>query len=378
MQKIELSVCYMVKNEAENLPVSLASIKDAADEVVVVDTGSQDNTKEIAAAIGARVYDFPWQDDFSAPRNYAIEQAQGEWILFLDADEYFPSALNKDKLLCYLAGQKEKDAILLLRYNIENDKERKDWRTDWCLRIFRNVPYLRYKGRIHENIARHNGELQVAYAPTEWYLYHTGYKKELNEAKAQRNLRLLQQSIREEGWQPGYDLYLMDCYYGLQEYEKALQHGMSLLRGDCYVYGGMVHVYHMILECMRFLHRPDEDMLPFAQEACREYPDIPEFYGEQGMILCGMGQLIQARQLLIDALLRYEERQAKGQLDGYFSPVVAAKVAARLGEIAMHYEDEEEAAFWFRQAMTYCDNSEVVLMKYQKYRQWAAEKGLEP
>lgn len=374
MQPIKLSVCYMVKNEANTLPISLDSIKSAADEIIVVDTGSTDSTKKIAASYGARLYDFPWQDDFSAPRNFAIEQARGTWILFLDADEYFAEPLEREKILAYLDSLGAKDVVLLLRQNAAGSDAQTSWNTDWCLRIFRNLSQLRYQGRIHENIARQDGELQVAYGPVSFRLLHTGYAGPLGTEKARRNLRLIEQAIAEEGWQPGYDYYLMDCFYGLGEYEKAMQHGKNFLVGDCYAYGGESHIYHVILECMRALQKPDREMLPWAQEACRKYPSLPEFYAEQGMILCGLGRLAEARQLFIEALLRYEEHTADVEQDGYFSQEVAAKVAARLGEIAMHYENLDEAAVWFKQSLEYCSSNRTILSKVEKFLQWAEKK----
>lgn len=378
MHDCQISVCYMVKNEAASLPISLKSIKNAADEIIVVDTGSTDDTKKIAASFGAKLFDFPWCNDFSAPRNYVIEQAQGEWILFLDADEYFQETLDRMKLLEYLQTLQGKDGVLLLRRNIEPMENKIRWNTDWCLRIFRNSSELRYHGRIHENIAKMNGQLQVAYGPEDFCLLHTGYAGRLSEEKSRRNLDLIEAAIREEGWQPGYDYYLMDCYFGLHQYEKAMQHAKNFLAGDCFAYGGESHVYHMILECMRAMKMSDEEMLCWAEEARQKHPSLPEFYAEKGMILCGLGRLPEARQQLIEALLHYEEHTADKRQDSYFSPLVAAKTAARLGEIAMHYDDFDEAVIWFKQAMEYCDTDENVTAKVEKFLDWAEDKGIMP
>ena len=192
------------------------------------------------------------------------------------------------------------------------------------------------------------------------------------------SLKLLEAAIAEKGWQPGYDYYLMDCYFGLQEYEKAMQHAKNFLAGDCFAYGGDSHVYHMILECMRALKMADAEMLQWAEEAGRKHPTLPEFYAERGMILCGLGRLPEARQQLIEALLHYEQHTADKKQESYFSPLVAAKTAARLGEIAMYYDDAEEAAIWFRQAMTYCDTDENVTAKVKKFLEWAEDKGIMP
>ena len=87
---VRLSQCMIVKNEEKNIERALSWGKDIMYEQIVVDTGSTDRTVEIAKGMGAKVYHFEWIDDFAAAKNYAIEQAKGDWIAFLDADEYFP------------------------------------------------------------------------------------------------------------------------------------------------------------------------------------------------------------------------------------------------------------------------------------------------
>ena len=86
---MKISACVIAKNEAENLPRWLASMRVFADEMIVVDTGSTDATVEIARAGGARVCHFDWINDFAAAKNFALDQAQGDWVVFTDADEYF-------------------------------------------------------------------------------------------------------------------------------------------------------------------------------------------------------------------------------------------------------------------------------------------------
>jgi glycosyltransferase involved in cell wall biosynthesis len=82
-----------VKDEEAQLPGCLQAAADLVDEVIVVDTGSADRTKEVAAGLGARVFDFPWCDSFAAARNESLRHATGDWIFWLDGDEY----LDADK-----------------------------------------------------------------------------------------------------------------------------------------------------------------------------------------------------------------------------------------------------------------------------------------
>ena len=84
---VMVSACVIAKNEERNLPRWLDSMREVADELIVVDTGSTDATVALAEQAGARVFHFTWIDDFAAAKNYALDQARGRWILFLDADE---------------------------------------------------------------------------------------------------------------------------------------------------------------------------------------------------------------------------------------------------------------------------------------------------
>ena len=91
-----LSVCMIVKDEEETLPICLKSIKDIADEIIVVDTGSKDKTVEVAKSFGAKVYFFKWINDFSAARNESLKYATSDWLLVLDADEYLLPELKEE------------------------------------------------------------------------------------------------------------------------------------------------------------------------------------------------------------------------------------------------------------------------------------------
>ena len=139
---MKLTACYMVKNEASNLPRSLASIRGAWDELIVVDTGSEDATRAIAASFGAQVLDVPWCDDFSAPRNAAVDAAQGDWILFLDADEYFESDCSLRERIEGLVTSSEKDAWLILRKNM-SDMDGTSCSMDYAVRLVLNMPASR-------------------------------------------------------------------------------------------------------------------------------------------------------------------------------------------------------------------------------------------
>src|SRR5439155_13065719 len=94
---MSVSLCLMVRNEEQKLVACLQSAADLVDEVIVVDTGSMDGTRELATKLGARVVEFPWCDDFAAARNECIRHARGDFIFWMDADESIDSS-NREKL----------------------------------------------------------------------------------------------------------------------------------------------------------------------------------------------------------------------------------------------------------------------------------------
>ena len=178
---MKITACTIVKNEEKNLPIWLDCMKRIADEIIVVDTGSTDNTKELANAV-ATVYDFTWQDNFAAAKNYALSKATGNWILFLDADEYFPiAALNVLKQHLDKAG-KNIEAFLC---KIKNLNEQGTIQSSFFnIRIFRHLPFLKYEGIVHERLINTNGKKVIAAVIDEKiYICHTGYTGKMVQRK---------------------------------------------------------------------------------------------------------------------------------------------------------------------------------------------------
>ena len=210
--EIKISACYMVKNEEENLPRSLESVKKAADEIIVVDTGSTDRTIEIARNVGAKIIETTWGDNFSTPRNMAIEAATGDWIIFLDADEFFA---YPDKVRPAIKKLSDQTAILIPRIDID-EEQKKELNHDWSLRIFKNVDYLRYRGSIHENLKNlKGGDLPYTFGHRDLTIYHTGYASSVIKRKLQRNLDMIEAEIKQYGYNS------FGLLYGLRRLRKS-------------------------------------------------------------------------------------------------------------------------------------------------------------
>jgi glycosyltransferase involved in cell wall biosynthesis len=144
-----LSLCMIVKNEEHNLPRCLDSVRDLARELIVVDTGSTDQTRRIAAAYGASVIPFDFRVvDFASARNCAIARATGGWILMLDADETLDRA--GAPVLAAISATEQEAGYFLERRNLASGSARPI--TDYVVRLFPNRPEYRYRGRVHETI----------------------------------------------------------------------------------------------------------------------------------------------------------------------------------------------------------------------------------
>lgn len=188
-----LSVCIITKNEQQNIERCLKSLKPYDLEVIVVDTGSTDKTKEVAAKYTSNIYDFPWCDDFAAAKNFAISKATNAYALVLDSDEYIEQ-LDMSKLVTLIKVNQDKVGRIR-RKNILTKKGIKQENKEWINRIF-NKELFHYEGRIHEQVVRIDGEEYATYE-TPITILHTGYDlpEEEKNAKAQRNIKLLEQEL---------------------------------------------------------------------------------------------------------------------------------------------------------------------------------------
>ena len=281
--KFKISACYIVKNEEKTLPRSIESLKSAVDEIIIVDTGSTDKTMEIAKSYGAKVIETTWNDDFSAPRNLAIDNATGEWIIFLDADEFFA---YPDKVRLAIEKLANETTIIIPRINIDADNNNREINRNNDLRIFRNVDYLRYRGMIHENLENiSGGDLPHVYSGDDLTIYHTGYSATLSEEKFRRNLRILEIEVKQYGYRVQQDMSFASCYTGLGDYENALVYAKRAAKNYKQIITNPEAPFVHALKAMYELKYPIEECLQFLDEAIQALPDVPFFYDQQGILL---------------------------------------------------------------------------------------------
>ncbi len=315
-----ISVCMIVKDEEKNLKRCLESVQGLADEIIIVDTGSSDNTKEIATQFTDKIYDFQWCDDFSAARNFCLKQAVGDWVLFLDADEtisksdhqmikelvsdfqaegylltirnYFKSweDLNLGRSSSGLKikgiGAAESGRINSMGDNYPESQGSVGWTPSLNLRLFRNTGGVAFSGAVHEDVADSiKGRIIAAAVP----IHHFGkLDKNAWESKKTFYEKLGQKKVLEEG--NYYAYYELGRQYlaakKITEARQMLEKSISL--------NGNYWASWFNLGSICLLENDLQGALQFLQKAQGLNPKAIPVYGNLGVVYCKKKDFVQA------------------------------------------------------------------------------------
>lgn len=217
-----ISLCMIVKNEALNLPRCLESVKGQVDEIVIVDTGSDDGTLDVAARYGAKTLTFPWNNDFSAARNVSLDHASGDWILWLDADEeLLPSAHGI--ALRQLAREAQGGGYLVPIENILPDGKTS---VHYAVRFFRKFSGIRFEGKAHEHVGNWLLRRGIHLDRSPVVIRHWGYagSKGALLQKLDRNLKLLEEQVKHNPRDSFAHYCLGMTFLAKQELDRSLRH----------------------------------------------------------------------------------------------------------------------------------------------------------
>ncbi|MBW7456841.1 glycosyltransferase [Paenibacillus sepulcri] len=286
---ITISLCMIVRNEEKILERCLSGVKDIADEIIIVDTGSTDKTKEIAAAWGAKVYDFEWIDDFAAARNYSFSKAACEYILWLDADDYIE---EKDRTLLkeLKASLKPDIQSVSMAYNLAFDSEGKVTSSLRRNRLVRRDCHFLWLGPVHEYLAVFGSSLA-----SEVCITH-----QKDKPHTDRNLRIYRKRAEQgEAFSP------RDLYYYANElrehafneeacdyYERFLATGLGWIEDN----------FQACLKLAECRERLGDKQMQFAA-LCRTLQyDIP-----RSEFCCRLGSYFFADNRYIQAIYWYEQ-----------------------------------------------------------------------
>ncbi len=196
-----ISVCIIAKNEESRIEQCLSSVKPCGFEIVVVDTGSTDRTKEIAGKYADKVLDFAWCDDFSAARNFSLREASNNWIFMIDCDETIKE-IDIDELNYFRKNLPDKVGSVSRENIVTQNGIRTLNNIDYTERFFNKKRY-RYTGIIHEQLTPVSGK-EISALLLQTTLLHTGYDmtKVERQAKYSRNFTLLEKQLQQDPQNP--------------------------------------------------------------------------------------------------------------------------------------------------------------------------------
>jgi glycosyltransferase involved in cell wall biosynthesis len=213
----------IVKDEERFLKNCLNSVRDIVDEIIIVDTGSKDKTKELANSFGARLFEFDWKNDFSAARNFSLKQATSNWILVLDADEMIDDSgkeeikklINtKENCLLNFVGFKfeqrsyrPKEGVESIPFDL-NELERNfdGYELGNIVRLFRNNPKIKFKNKVHELVEESIRENKGKIKETNIIIHHfVNLKRDKLKSKTQLYVDMMWDQLKAEPENPRYN-----------------------------------------------------------------------------------------------------------------------------------------------------------------------------
>lgn len=339
---MSVSLVMIVRDEADNLRAALESVKGVGlDEIVVVDTGSIDDTRAVATSCGAKVFDFAWCDDFSAARNEAIRHAHGDWIFWMDADDRLPPS-SKEPLTRLLRSLGDENAGYLMTVSCPGPDGGPMFEL-LHVRLFRNRPEVRWVRRVHEQIAiavqRAGGELR----PTGVQIVHVGYvARGARERKMERNLRLVEIELAEQPFDPFLLETRATTLLGLDRSAEAL---VALSWCGAAPLGSATgrNLAALTIEALVQEERLD-DALEAARDGLRRSPRDAKLCFLEAQLLAAMGWLVEAEVAARAHLIVGEEHPQLACAD---RSIFAFRVRHLLAEVLLRLgrgvEAEEEA-----------------------------------
>lgn len=260
MSTITLSM--IVKNEEKHLAGCLDSVKNIVDEIVIVDTGSTDNTIIIAEKYGARIFHFDWINDFSAARNYALSKSTGDWILYLDADERLDP--HSKEVLKSLTRTKSKTGFYCTVKSLDSEHGRDNQMS--YVRLFASNKNITFNGSVHEQILPSLLNNGYEINKSNILIEHIGYNinADLKKEKARRNLELLVQEYQKNR-NPYLEFQLALTYEILENYSEAKKYFLLAAENKSFntlyrahSYSSLSVIYnneHNINEACRYLEK---------------------------------------------------------------------------------------------------------------------------
>ncbi len=241
-----ISLCMITKNEERLIEQCLNSVKGIIDEVIIIDTGSTDKTKEVANDIckkfclEAKFFDFKWIDDFSVARNESLKHATKDWILVLDADEVIEkkdlikirdAIENANEIAGFSLEQRSYidkyfEGAIKNNSDFELVKEYPSYISNFLVRLFRNNSGLYFKHRIHELVEDSIIEKKLKYKKIGVVLHHFGSIKDAESVngKVEQYSKIILKQLEDEPENPRYNYQTARMYLSQNDFVNALKY----------------------------------------------------------------------------------------------------------------------------------------------------------
>lgn len=361
-----ISLCMIVKNEEAFLQRCLQSVREYVDDIVIVDTGSTDRTKEIAKSFTDKIYDFVWINDFSAARNEALKHATGNWVLVMDADEYMEEKEIRG-LREYLSKEQPKSNVIyeITVRNFQGSENNMSINEAQILRVFGNRMGIRYHRPVHEQPMPSNDvATQVLTLP--FYILHSGYLNDVMEAKGkhERNLSIFEEMKAKSNLSP-YD----HCMIGnqltmMRRDEEALHHLNIALKLGNMKASWYKHNLFAILE-IHFRLGQHLEAWNLIEQYMTEYILYPDIKCVRGISLMMLGFRERAKQEFLAAIEEAKRRLAENMQDVTItSPDLGLRMP--LWQLAVVFEKEsnyEQSVYYLTQLLMANDKDMEALIK---------------
>jgi glycosyltransferase involved in cell wall biosynthesis len=325
----------IVKNEGENLGRILSGTASLVNEIIVVDTGSTDNTVEIALKYGAKLFFTTWQDDFAAARNFSLEKAAHQWILCLDADEEL--IVERDMLHRLIEIPNIEGYLFEVVSEVKKNTLTERLRHP-SLRLWRNRPSHRFKGCLHEevtqSILKRNGQAQIKVAPVT--IRHYGYQEaeKRKKDKSTRNIRILEQACKREPDNMVYKYNLAIEFFQCEKLTEAADLFEEAFRHIQKNWPGRAMIIRNYSSCLLELQRYEKGLM-LLQQGSEQYPDYTDLFYLQALIFAKMQRYEQAIEMLNFCLDLGEPPCGYISLEGvggYLACFQAGRILEAIGE----------------------------------------------
>jgi tetratricopeptide (TPR) repeat protein len=328
-RKASVSLSMIVRNEAHQLADCLEPVAALFDEIVIVDTGSHDETRQVAARFTPEVFEFNWSDDFSAARNESLRYCTGDWIFWLDADDRLAGG-NVAKLRALLESLDDRPRGFLMDTICRSHDPCEGDFLVTHLRLYRRHPQIRWRGRVHEQLDPYPLALGYELNRSDIQIDHVGYlDATARQRKLQRNVRLLRMDYAVDPGDGSTLAHLGLAYARLGNHSEAKKCLLTLLAAQPGAADHLRPVYATLAEMALREGKPQEAIQVVGRGlAC--FPQDEHLLYVQAKALYELGKYDAAKSILAGII-------ASGQSPRYHAGApseIKRKLAPRnLGEV---------------------------------------------